>query len=114
MPTGWSTQAKNSAADAVGINAGNNWIAAFEDDACTVEITGGAYTRKQTSYPAASGGATASVQVQLEIPAGKTVRGLGRFATASGGSTYDARTVSPAEPFPSGGKLNVTNNLTVA
>lgn len=113
MATGWATTAKNAAADAVALNGGNNWVAAFTDDAATTEVTGGAYTRKQTSYPAAASGATSSVLVTLDIPAGVTVRALGRLATSSGGTLWDARTITP-EPFPSGGKLNVTNNLTVS
>lgn len=114
MATGWSTQAKNSAVDTVGKNSGNLYVAAFTDAACTTEVTGGAYTRKLCSYPDAASGATTTPTCTLDIPQAITVRGLGRFATASGGTAYDARALTTPEVFGSAGKLDVTNTITAS
>lgn len=111
MP-GWSDGARNAAVDAVGTTATATWVAAFEDDACTDEVDGGAYTRVQLDFPDSVAGAATAPTVTLNIPTGKTVRGVGRFSTASGGLPYDTRTIAPAQPFPSGGKLDVTWTIT--
>lgn len=113
MAVGWSIAAKSDAVNAVGANSTATWIAAYTDVDATVEVTGGAYTRKQATYPLTTTGSTTTPVVTLDIPANTTVRALARHTTASGGSPYDARTLTVAEPFGSGGKLDVTNNLYV-
>jgi hypothetical protein len=111
---GWSTVAQAAQVNAVGSESTAVYIAAFSDSACTVEITGGAYTRVEGVWPETATNTTTTDEVELNIPAGTVVRGVGRFATASGGTAFETRALSPEESFGSAGKLFVTNTLTAS
>lgn len=111
MATGWSTAALAAQVNAVGNSSTATWVAAYTDDACTIEVTGGPYTRVEGTWPITSDDDTTTPEVELNIPAATTVRGIARLTTASGGTPYVAKTVSPPESFGSAGKLFVTNHL---
>lgn len=115
MAVGWSTTARNDAVNAVAVNAGADWIAAFTDATASTEVTGGAYARVEATFPNASAGSSVAPQISLNIPAATTVLAIGRFTTASGGTPYHAYALPGAgESFGSAGILKVTASATQA
>lgn len=72
------------------------------------EVTG--ITRVAVSWGAASGGVV-SATVNLTIPSGQTVGGIGLYTAATGGSYIDGGGVS-SQTFPSGGTYTATINYT--
>lgn len=74
------------------------------------EVTGGSYARQAATLPTGSNGAGTSGQVSIPIPAGTTVKWLGLWTAANGGTfigTHNAE-LSPNLPFPVAGNLTAT------
>lgn len=86
------------------------WVSAHTDDPGTSganEISGGVYARVQATLPAGTNGSGTAPAVNVPIPAGVTVKFLGLWSAASGGTfigTHNAP-LSPALPFPVDGTL---------
>jgi hypothetical protein len=101
---------KNIALDAIGAVGG--YLAAYEDAAGTIEISGGnpAYARKAVTWNAASGGSkTNSGAVAFDIPAGKTVNAVGVVSALTGGTRYAIDEPASIESFTGQGVLNVAS-----
>ena len=75
------------------------------------EISGGspAYARKSVTWNSASGGAiTASNQPEFDVPAGTTVRYVGFWSAATGGTFYGYADVTD-ETFTNQGTYKLTS-----
>lgn len=79
------------------------------------EVTGGSYARVAATLPTGANGTGTSGQVTLNIPAGTTVKWLGLWTAASGGTFIGAHNaeLSPNLPFPVAGTLTATITETV-
>lgn len=111
MATGWSVAARSDAVNAVGTNSDAVWVAAYTNDACTTEVSGGAYTRVEGEWPVTTTGETTTEEVEMNIPEGTVVKAIARHTTPSGGTPYDARLLTPNESYGSAGKLFLSNHV---
>lgn len=71
------------------------------------EVSGGVYARVQANLPTGSNGAGTAPAVNIPIPAGVTVKYLGVWSAATGGTfigTHNSQ-LSPNLPFPVDGTL---------
>lgn len=86
------------------------YVSAHTDDPGTTganEVSGGVYARVQASLPTGSNGAGTAPAVGIPIPAGVTVKYLGVWSAATGGTfigTHNSQ-LSPNLPFPVDGTL---------
>lgn len=73
------------------------------------EVSGGSYARQSAALPAGSNGAGTAPAVNIPIPAGTTVKWIGVWTAATGGTFVGAHTaeLSPNLPFTVAGTLTV-------
>lgn len=73
------------------------------------EVSGGSYARQSAALPAGSNGAGTAPAVNIPIPAGTTVKWVGVWTAATGGTFVGAHNteLSPNLPFPVAGTLTV-------
>lgn len=76
------------------------------------EVSGGAYARKPTTWPAAASGSITGSQVQIDVPAGVTVTHWGLWTAASAGTFHYGGPLGAAESFGSAGTYALTPTLT--
>lgn len=110
-----ATATKNSLADAYKALAA--WMSAFtamgSAGSAGTEPSGGTptYARKAISWGSSSGGVVSGAQVNLDIPSGTTVVGVG-FHTAVTAGTYVDKTATTSQAFSSQGTYGVTPTYT--
>jgi hypothetical protein len=76
------------------------------------EVTGGAYTREQTDWPAPANASVTGSAVTLDVPAGTTITHWGLWKQAGPGGTFLYGAPLPApETFGSNGTYSVTPTL---
>ena len=78
------------------------------------EVTGGTYSREQTTWGAASNGSRVGSQVTFDVPAGTTVTHWGIWSAATGGTFHYGGTLDASETFGSAGTLLHTPTITVS
>lgn len=88
------------------------WVSAHTSDPGTTgagEVSGGTYARVQAALPTGSNGAGTAPAVNIPIPAGTTVKWIGVWTAATGGTFVGAHNteLSPNLPFPVAGTLTV-------
>ncbi len=77
------------------------------------EVTGGAYTREQTTWGAISGGSRTGSQVSVDVPSGVTVTHWGLHTLASAGVYYAGFELDVAETFGAPGQYLLTPTVAV-
>lgn len=93
----------------------NNWIGlhtADPGDTGANEVTGGAYARQQTDWPAPTSPAVTGSSVTINVPAGTTITHWGLWKTVSGTTQFLYGAALPApESFGSNGTYSVTPTI---
>lgn len=110
----YTTGAKNAALD--GIGAAATWISGHTADPGTTgtnELTGGGYTRVQTTWSAASASAKVGTTAVLTVPTGNTVTHWGLWTAVTAGTFFFGGD-STDESYSSGGQYGVTPTLTAS
>jgi hypothetical protein len=93
----------------------NNFISLHTADPGTTvasEVTGGAYTREQTNWPAPAASSVTGSSVTLDVPAGVTITHWGVWSAASGGQFIYGGLLPAPESFGSNGTYSVTPTMT--
>ena len=114
MAVGWSLAAKNEQVNASGVNSTARWVGAFNGDptAGGVEVTGGAYTRQQVTYPTSTNNNATTNIIGIQMPQGAVATHVARFSTVTGGTPYDVRALpNGGETFNSAGTLYLSNAI---
>lgn len=78
----------------------------------TSEVAGGspAYARKAVAWDAASGGSMASSgDITFDVPGSTTIRFLGYWSLASGGTFYGSRALDTDQTFPTQGTYTIAS-----
>lgn len=111
---GYQTAAKNAGLD--GIGAAATWISGHTADPGTTganELSGGGYTRVQTTWSPASGNEKVGTTAVLTVPTGNTVTHWGLWTAITSG-TFMYGGDSQDESYSSGGQYGVTPKLTAS
>jgi hypothetical protein len=112
---GYTTTPKNLALDTIGGQASYLSFHTGNPGATGAnEVTGGTYTRPQTTWQAAANAAKAGSEVTANIPAGRTITHWGLWTAASGGTFYFGDVLAAAEAFGGAGTFDFTPTLTQA
>lgn len=109
----FQTAARNAAAAAVGGVAG--WVSFHTADpggTGTNEVTGGTYSREQTTYGSPAGGSVVGSQVTADIPAATTITHWGLWSAASGGTWQGGWALTTPESYGGAGQYLFTPTIT--
>ena len=98
-----------------GLAAAATYISLHTGDPSTTganEVTGGSYTREQTTWGSASSGDRVGSQVTFDVPAGTTITHWGLFTAASAGTFKYGGTIT-SETFGVAGQYLFTPTIDV-
>lgn len=116
---GFSIAAENAAVNA--ITASARWVSLHTADpgdngttAAGNEVTGGTYSREQTTWDGAANSADTGTAVTIDVPSGTTITHWGLWDAATGGTFYFGGALPASETFGSNGTYSLTPTLSAS